>query len=438
MTTVRPLPSDVELRVALTAEPRFGLADAMVAEAVGRAATVRQRRRSLPLWPWPAPEPRVLDRPRWVQVALAVAVALSLAAAGLLVAGQLTRHPLRNGLLAVARGWQIELVDATGRSTGTSVGTYAFDPTWSPDGSRVAFWNQDGNRYWVEVLDPVTGQLTTFPSVSPQAMPLDVSTGVFGRSIQWSPDGGRLLMEVEAGVPVLYEANLADASIHPLTRTGEQGFAAWSPDGSRLAYWAAVPFMHDWSLYLAQPDGSQPRKLIDRIGGFQLAEPSAFPIWTPDSRSVLLVVREAETDGPTAVVRVDVASGAESDVAEWPVAAVVQLSPDGASLAAVVPSASWPNRLVVLDLDGSALHEVARDVCGGFGWSPDAARLFYSTPIVGGCVDKDQETILLAQTVAADGSDVRTLWREEPGARPRSGFANIDWQRSIVDWQGVR
>lgn len=436
MTAEHRLPSDAELRRALTLDPRFGLADAMVAEAVGRAATTAQRRRSVVTLPWSDAVPRVEARPRRLQIALAAALTLALAAAGLFVVGQLIRHPLRNGGLAVANGGQIEVFDAMGRSTGTSVGSYAFDPTWSPDGSRLAFWNQDGDRYWVEVLDPATGELTTFPSVSPQAMPLDVATGAFGRSIQWSADGRRLLMQVEAGVPVLYEADLADATIHPLDLQGPQGFGAWSPDGQRLAYWAAVPFTNEWSLYVAQPDGSKPRKLIDRVAGFELAKPSTFPIWSLEGRFLIVTVREADADGPTAVVRVDAASGAASDIARWPSSAVVQLSPDGASLAAVVPSDSWPNRMLILDVDGSASHAVAQDVCGGFGWSPDATRLVYSTPVVGGCVDQD--TILEARTVAADGTDIRTLWREPPRNRPRIGFANIDWQRSIVDWQGLR
>jgi Tol biopolymer transport system component len=101
-------------------------------------------------------------------------------------------------------------------------------PSWSPDGSTVAF--SRGGR--VSFFNPATGSLTTLPPGDPLVAPA-----------VWSPLGEQLVLDV-AGTSDFEHLELADSVVlarYPIpglsgASSGASSDPAISPDGSQLAF----------------------------------------------------------------------------------------------------------------------------------------------------------------------------------------------------------
>ena len=111
-------------------------------------------------------------------------------------------------------------------ATGSVVSSFANSslPSWSPDGSTLAF-SRDGK---VSFFNPVTGALTTLPAGDPLVAPA-----------VWSPLGEQLVLDV-AGTSDFEHLELADSVVlarYPIPGlTGASSDPAISPDGSQLAF----------------------------------------------------------------------------------------------------------------------------------------------------------------------------------------------------------
>jgi TolB protein len=299
------------------------LPDRTLAAVFDRTRVSRQRR---PLAAWrPPARPRLV----WLLVALALIVAL---AAGLLVIGSRPFHltetgPGRSGLVVFDANWQIVVQnpDGTGRRELTA-GSNDFWPTWSPDGTKVAFYRAStttdflhGASIWIanadgsgarNVTDPVavdlldewrptwapTGDRIAFASGS------EVDSSLYGAGLDgapprllvgtdfapsspvWAPDGKSIAMRAgryddERGV---YLVNPDGSGLHRLTTRTHQrkgdSVPAWSPDGSTLVFHAGDPGVHH--IWVVNHDGSGERQLTD--APFPVEE--LWPAWSPDGR----------------------------------------------------------------------------------------------------------------------------------------------------------
>jgi Tol biopolymer transport system component len=111
----------------------------------------------------------------------------------------------------------------------TADGTSSVRPSWSPDGKRIAFQTSENNAYHVYTMaaDGSDRQLIT-------------QGGNDDRHPTWSPDGSTLA--VDTGTELKREIALID--LKSGTRTvvtnlgGFASFPTWSPDGSRLSFFA--------------------------------------------------------------------------------------------------------------------------------------------------------------------------------------------------------
>jgi Tol biopolymer transport system component len=217
------------------------------------------------------------------------------------------------------------LADHGGRR-GLGVGGEASEVAWSPDGSRIAFVD-DENNYSLDVgpadgssTKPVAFGVLRQPVWSPDAKRLAYVTGdVDGESvhviavdgsrrhtlslrpgkdpvIDWSPDGKRVVFSDSTGAYVID----GDGSNRRKVGRGGWTSVSWSPDGRMIAYTAG----HPSAAWLADPDGTHARRLsIDLPFGGDVENVS----WNPASIPVRAIAgtpvhvprsRQGEPTGP--------------------------------------------------------------------------------------------------------------------------------------------
>lgn len=181
-------------------------------------------------------------------------------------------------------------LDLWGTANGTPVGEARFLrdaqlAQWSPTGARLAFTSQD--QLYVARVDE-NGLVGP-----PPPAPLQVSgIGADARYLNpvWSPDGSALAVSVAQpdrtpeGIAVRYDLAVVrftqggTGSITVLTETpGVDEFdAAWSPDGTRLAYIAGSA-RDERDVYTIAADGSEaPRRVSPVTLEYR------HPLWSPD------------------------------------------------------------------------------------------------------------------------------------------------------------
>jgi Tol biopolymer transport system component len=150
-------------------------------------------------------------------------------------------------------------------------------PTWSPDGSRIAFSAGFGadQEIWIGTVDGEVIAQVTDNEANDQA-PF------------WSPDGRRIGFWRGEDWPTLWTVRPDGSDPVRLTRTARSYHVRWSPNGRWIAYTGS----HDGvsGIYAVRADGSanEDPVLVTRSG--------SLPMWSPDSSRVA-VTRTTRIDG---------------------------------------------------------------------------------------------------------------------------------------------
>jgi Tol biopolymer transport system component len=217
-----------------------------------------------------------------------------------------------------------------------------FDPSWSPDGSRIVYrdsrrginvndeiyvMNADGSHRrnltrspaneWSPAWSP-DGRLIAFYSGELWVMRPDGSgaravTEIEGEYPAWSPDGRRLaFMSAQPnarGSNPNYDVFVVDrdgAHLRQLTSwPGEEGWPAWSSDGASIAFTTT----HDvtvgqFDVWVMRADGAAKRRVA----------PGSFPVWSPDGRFLMFSTGGTSDSNGLSVVRPD-----GSGLRRWPI-----------------------------------------------------------------------------------------------------------------------
>ena len=171
---------------------------------------------------------------------------------------------------------------------------YADDPAWSPDGTSLAYWrNGDDEVQAIHVVDIESGEESAIIAGGPGQAPIRP---------RWSPDGTRLVVEIEQysndGEYLSSDLGLIDLTaenpeLSALT-TGEPlaGYPDWGPSSDAILFQAhnAAPFSltgDPVQLFTIRPDGSGLRQLTQRTA----EEPFiALPAWADNGESILVTL----------------------------------------------------------------------------------------------------------------------------------------------------
>ena len=148
------------------------------------------------------------------------------------------------------------------------------DPSWSPDGKRIAFssrraGNREG-RHEIYVMDADGG--------NPQNLTNSPATDLYP---SWSPDGDRIafsrrerngeehseiyVMDADGGNPQNITNNPA-----------QDQDPSWSPDGDHIAFVSARNQILTADIYVMDADGQNPRNITKRFFGSDFQ-----PAWSP-------------------------------------------------------------------------------------------------------------------------------------------------------------
>lgn len=118
------------------------------------------------------------------------------------------------------------------------------DPTWSPDGSMIAFASSRNGQRQLFVMNSDGSNIRQVTNLN----------NMGGRST-WSPDGTRLAFyRGPAGDHNIYIINVDGTGLVQLTNGGDNLGPSWSPDGN----WIAFTSFRDGNneIYLIHPDGT--------------------------------------------------------------------------------------------------------------------------------------------------------------------------------------
>lgn len=168
-------------------------------------------------------------------------------------------------------------------------------PVWSPDGTRIAFASLRAETD--PACDPCNWELYVMQADgSGQTRLTNDPAEDFGPT--WSPDGTRLAFDSNRdGSYNIYAMNVdGSGDLTNLTQdpSGSPAWsnvnAAWSPDGTRIAFTTLRdepdPFNCDpcnWQIYVMGSDGSGPARLTDHTAD------DDHPAWSPDGGRIAFV-----------------------------------------------------------------------------------------------------------------------------------------------------
>ena len=249
-------------------------------------------------------------------------------------------------------------------------------PTWSPDGTRIAFSSSMDGPFSIYTTNAAGGDLQRL--TTPDFKMADTEP-------TWSPNGTHIAFihtrDIEQGLTDLMVMNADGSDLSAVAEFNEgegAGTPVWSPDGARIAFavQSRVGDVLDGAIYVVNADGTGLTQ-VSTSKGWNLS-----PAWSPDGTHVAYIHSE---DGSTDMSRIyvtDIASGQPRPIStddSW--AGSPDWSPDGSWIAYVATVDEARQSIRVMRPDGTDQQDIA--TFHGLmsphtvRWSPDGQQLAY-------------------------------------------------------------
>ena len=163
-----------------------------------------------------------------------------------------------------------------------------WDPSWSPDGTRIAFTSS------AKVLNVVQAHPLSVVGGLPQIYVMDADGGNKQRLTDsdfaewypsWSPDGTRIAFTSSGAMDTAgWYIYVVDADGKNLRRLGQESgwYPSWSPDSKRIAFVSSRNAFGN-QIYVMAADGSNQQRLTDGLDG------NRHPSWSPDGARIAFV-----------------------------------------------------------------------------------------------------------------------------------------------------
>ena len=237
-------------------------------------------------------------------------------------------------------------------------------PTLSPDGKQIVF--EALNQIW---LMEIRGK--------PQALTND---SFYKEDPSWSPDGKRIAYSSDkAGTEDLYILDLETKHEQRVTTSAESAevSAAWSPDGKMLAFQDQAG-----ATYVLSLETAQQRKVID--AQFAPSKPS----WSADSKAISIGALKPYTkrfrEGTSQILTVSLEKGTLTYSEPTPFGSLSTrgedgplYSPDGKWVAFVMNSLLWIRPVDQNGIPNGEGRQITREVTDAPTWKGDSKQLLY-------------------------------------------------------------
>ena len=182
------------------------------------------------------------------------------------------RHETDPHRIPTERSWEIYTIapDGTGLKRLTNNEIEDDEPTYSPDGSMIAFTRRAATG---DEFNPAPEEIWVMNSNGGNET--QVTNDTFRDSEpQWAPVGNLIMYQsLRNGVNDLFVVDVTTGVVTQLTSAGLAARGAWRPDGQKIVYSTGN------DIYTINPDGTGKQKLGSNIG--------KYPSYSPDGTQIL-------------------------------------------------------------------------------------------------------------------------------------------------------
>ena len=237
--------------------------------------------------------------------------------------------------------------------------TIVRQPTWSPDGSRIA---------WVGLAaDGTSAEVMT--AAADGTRPTDTPVAATPFYLSWDPTSSRIVY-LGGSASADIELGLVDvaASTSAPIDAGSPFYLSWAPAGKQLLVHVGTDRLDRLAI-----DGTH-TSLGDPPGTFSA------PVWTADGRNFVYVTAG---QGRQRLLAYDLGTDRREVLARFDGTIAFVVSPDGRRVAfQVLRDQTLVTPLSVIDRKTGAIERVATEYSPSFFWSPDSAKLLSLVPEV--------------------------------------------------------